>query len=245
MCGAGDHKQARRAELQSRAELHEARLDALNAKQRHTPSAAKQVSHFAVSPMTQKAIVDLTGSPPPVPASRLSSMTQAPAVTAVPAPASTADAAQASSSQAGPPLAKPAEAAALRKGSAAPNHGKEPLSNSHTAPHAQVAAAAARSASGAAAGAAAGGRLDKSASNKERRPVSPSISRQTLKRRRSTSVSPSVPVSKGGRSQAGSQRQAVSSARRHATRFVYCLASRLLKTCMAVEQPASVCGSGG
>ncbi|KAL0033603.1 hypothetical protein WJX79_007018 [Trebouxia sp. C0005] len=63
----GDHRQARKAELQSRAELHKARLDALNAKQRSTPSSAKPAAlQPGVSPMTHKAIVDLTASPIPL-----------------------------------------------------------------------------------------------------------------------------------------------------------------------------------
>ena len=60
-CLVGDHKQARKAQLQSRAELHKARLDALNAKQRHT-ATAKQSTPSGASPMTQRALADLTAA---------------------------------------------------------------------------------------------------------------------------------------------------------------------------------------
>ena len=228
---AGDHKQARKAELQSRAELHKARLDALNAKQRHLSSAAaKQSSQVGVSPMTQKVITDLTAARSPIPASKLSQVAPAMAAAAAPGPAvakpapslshttPVAEAAHASSFKtkaADPPkAAKPAAPSAV---AAATNRSRQMQPPAATSVSAAPAAMAAGTAAGTRNGAAVVGRLDKSASSKEIRPGSPASSRLAPKRRSSRSGSPAATGSKGGRSQAGSQRQAVSSAHRHAT----------------------------
>ena len=61
----GDHRQARRAELQSRAELHQARMDALHARSRQPGSAAaapKKAAPLGFSPTTQNAIANLTAA---------------------------------------------------------------------------------------------------------------------------------------------------------------------------------------
>lgn len=199
--------------LQSRAELHKARLDALNAAQRHT-SAAKLSTQAAASPMTQKAIIDLTAAQVPASASKLS-VSQPPAqaaATVAAAKAPAPQAAQRASSQvqasadkgaSAPPATKPAAAVAAAHRSS----DKQQPSVDHLSAAAAVMGAA-------------GGKLDGSAGTQGRRPVSPSSSRQAPKRRRSRSVSPSVAGSKGGRSQAGSQRQAASSARQPVTRCV-------------------------
>ena len=251
---AGDHKQARKAELQSRAELHKARLDALNAKQRHMSSAAaKPSSQPGVSPITQKAIVDLTAARSPAPsASRLSHLAPAMAAAADPGPAVTnppaslghttpvAEAANAYSleAKAADALQAAKPAAPTTTAAAVMNRSKEMQPPAVTSLPAAPAAAAA----GTGNEAAAGSRLNKSGSSKERRPVSPGSSRQAPKRRRSRSVSPAAAAgSKGGRSQAGSQRQAVSSARRHATTrcdFTCCHVKQL-PGCIAVNHTLS------
>lgn len=205
----GEHKQARKAQLQSRAELHKARLDALNAKQRHT-SAAMQTTQVGASPMTQRAIADLTAAQLPASKPRVVQTSAAPVTKAA-----VTEPAQGPSTQV-------KEASTVRDSSAAAA-ATEPAAVKATAP-AVIGAAAQRSIAqpkpagnnppAAAAAAAAGGRLDASAGTKEKHPVSPDSSRQAPKRRRSRSVSPSVAGSRGGRSQGGSQRQVASSGRR-------------------------------
>lgn len=204
-CVAGDHKQARKAQLQSRAELHKARLDALNAKQRHT-ATAKQSTQVSASPMTQRAIADLTAAQLPASKHRV---VQTPAAAVTKAPAT--EPAQGPSTQV-------KEASTVRDPSAAVA-APEPAAVKAPAPAvtgagAQRSIAQPQAANSPPAAAAAGSRLDGSAGTKEKHPVSPSGSRQAPKRRRSRSVSPSVAGSRGGRSQAGSQRQVASSARR-------------------------------
>lgn len=221
MVCAGDHRQARKAELQSRAELRKARVDALNAKQRSTPSAAKTaVVQLGVSPMTQKAIVDLTASPTaPVKQSNAPEATAhvtpaasllAAAVTkpstaihpaadaaAVPKPPTLADKPEAVK----PLAARPASSAVVKD------------SKQQTQPAARQSAASQR--------------VDRQASSKDpskdpsgRSPIS---SRQAAKRRRSRSRSPAqdhAVSSRGPRAQAGGQRQAATSSQRRASRWV-------------------------
>lgn len=216
-CSAGDHKQARKAQLQSRAELHKARLDALNATQRHTSAAAaRHTTQAGASPMTQRAIADLTAAQLPASASK-PSVGQVPAQPAAVATAPPAtEAAQKSSSHVkepstvreasappavGPAAVKPAAPAAAAAAAHRSNEQQQPAGNHRSA------------------GAAAAGRQYVSVDTKEKRAMSPSSSRQAPKRRRSRSVSPSVAGSRGGgRSQPGSQKQVVTSARHPATR---------------------------
>ena len=211
-CLPGDHKQARKAQLQSRAELHKARLDALNATQRHTSAAAaRHTTQAGASPMTQRAIADLTAAQLPASASK-PSVGQVPAQPAAvtTAPPAT-EAAQKSSSHvkeastvreaSAPPAAVKAAAPAAAAAAHRSNEQQQPAGNQRSA------------------GAAAAGRQYVSVDIKEKRAMSPSSSRQAPKRRRSRSVSPSVAGSRGGgRSQPGSQKQVVTSARRPATR---------------------------
>ena len=207
---AGEHKQARKAQLQSRAELHKARLDALNAAQRHG-AAAKQTTQVGASPMTQRAIADLTAAQLP-PLTKKHSVVQ----TSAPAAVSKAPAIEAAQR----PSFQVMEASTAREASAASAAG--PAAVQAATPAATATAAAHRlNAQQQAAGSdppavakAAGSRLEMPAGTKEKRPASPSSSRQAPKRRCSRSVSPSVAGSRGGRSQVGSQRQAASSARR-------------------------------
>ena len=235
---AGDHKHARRAELQSRAELHKARLDALNAKQHQTPSAgAKPSVQLGVSPMTQRAIADLTASQPAavgrqsnIPAAAAVSRLAAAAAAALTKPSDAVQSAAAVNkpaskptavvSQAAPPAAAPGpsvSASANKADAVKPVAAARPAvtaasKDSKQQPQAAVTQSATLAAK----------RLGKQASSKDRGAVSPSGSRQAPKRRRSRSPSPSQGTgagSKHSRVQAGSQRQAASSSHMRSTRY--------------------------
>ncbi len=236
---AGDHRQARKAELQSRAELHKARLDALNAKQRSTPSSAKPATlQPGVSPMTHKVIVDLTASP-----IALKPATAPPAAAQTTAAAAAAAAAQTTAAAALPPalpiaaVSKPltvsqperAEAADTAPAAAAapkPANAAVDKTEAVKPPMAKPAAAtiskdSQQRAQPAASQSAAGRRLDKPASSKGTAARSPTTSRQALKRRRSRSPSPAQGTgagSRAGRTQPGGQRQAATSSHRRTTR---------------------------
>ena len=161
--------------------------------------------------MTQRAINDLTAAQLPALTNKHSVVqTSAPAPAVIEAPATEA---------ALRPSTQVKEASTVRDASAPSAAGLAAVQAA--APAATAAAAHRVNAQQQAAGSnppavatAAGSRLEVSAGIKEKRPASPSSSRQAPKRRRSRSVSPSVAGSKGGRSQVGSQRQAASSAHR-------------------------------
>ena len=234
---AGDHLQARKAELQSRAELHKARLDALNAKQRSTPSSAKPAAlQPGVSPMTHKAIVDLTASPVALKqttAPAAAAQTTA-AAAAAPIPAATAL----------PPalpvaaVSKPLTASQLERLTAAdttsaataapkPSTAIADKTEAVKLPTAKPATAtiskdSKQRAQPAASQSTAARRLDKPASSKGAAGRSPTTSRQALKRRRSRSQSPAQRTGAGpraGKTQPGGQRQAVTSSHRRPTRY--------------------------
>ncbi len=228
---AGDHRQARKAELQSRAELHKARLDALNAKQRSTPSSAKPAAlQPGVSPMTHKAIVDLTASP--------IALKQATAPAAA-AQTTAAAAAQTTAAAAPPPaVSKPLTASQPERATAAdttsaavpapkPSNAIADKTGAVKPPTAKPAAAtiskdSKQRAQPAASQSAAARRLEKPASSKGTAARSPTTSHQALKRRRSRSQSPAQGTgagSRAGRTQPGGQRQAVTSSHRRTTRY--------------------------
>ena len=182
----------------------------MNATQRHS-TAAKQTTQVGASPMTQRAIADLTAAQVHALGTKHSvGQISAPAAAVIKAPATEA---------AHRPSTQVREASTVREASAPLVAG--PAVVQAAAPAATAGGAHRINAQQQAAGndppavaAAAGSRLEVSAGIKEKRPASPSSSRQAPKRRRSRSASPSVAVSRGGRSQVGSQRQAASSARR-------------------------------
>jgi len=243
---AGDHRQARKAELQSRAELHKARLDALNAKQRSTPSSAKPAAvQPGVSPMTHKAIVDLTASPIAL------KQATAPAIAAQTTAA--AAAAQTTAAAALPPAlpiaavsklltasqperataadTTPAAAAAPKPSSAVVDKTEAVKPPTAKPAAATISKDSKQRAQPAASQSAAGRRLDQPASSKGTAAKSPTTSRQALKRRRSRSQSPGQGTGAGtraGRIQPGGQRQALTSSHRRATRYDWQLMTRHL-----------------
>lgn len=213
--------------MQSRAELHKARLDALNATQRHN-AAATQTTQVGASPMTQRAIADLTAAQLLVAANKHRVVqTSAPAAAIIKAPAT----------EATQPSTQVRNASAIREASAPPVAVAAAVKAA--APAAAAAAAHRINAQQQAVGnnppvvaAAAGGRLEVSAGTKLKSPASPSSSRQAPKRRRSRSVSPSLAGSRGCWSQAGSQRQVASSSRRPTRLAMLSVVSR--HTCVAL-----------
>ena len=156
--------------------------------------------------MTQRAIANLTAAQLPSSGNKHSAVqTSASAAAVIKAPAT--EAAQRPSTQvreaSAPPAAGPAAVQAA-----------VPAAAAAAAAHRMNAQQQAAGSSPPAVAEAAGSRLGVSAGAKEKRPASPSTSRQAAKRRRSRSVSPSVAGSRGGRSQGCSQRQAATSVRR-------------------------------
>ena len=239
---AGDHRQARKAELQSRAELHKARLDALNAKQRSTPSSAKPAAvQPGVSPMTHKAIVDLTASPialkqatAPAIAAQTTAAAAAAQTTAAAALPIAAVSKLLTASQ--PERATAADTTPAAAAAPKPSSAVVDKTEAVKPPTAKPAAAtiskdSKQRAQPAASQSAAGRRLDQPASSKGTAAKSPTTSRQALKRRRSRSQSPGQGTGAGtraGRIQPGGQRQALTSSHRRATRYDWQLMTRHL-----------------
>ena len=239
---AGDHRQARKAELQSRAELHKARLDALNAKQRSTPSSAKPAAvQPGISPMTHKAIVDLTASPialkqatAPAIAAQTTAAAAAAQTTAAAALPIAAVSKLLTASQ--PERATAADTTPAAAAAPKPSSAVVDKTEAVKPPTAKPAAAtiskdSKQRAQPAASQSAAGRRLDQPASSKGTAAKSPTTSRQALKRRRSRSQSPGQGTGAGtraGRIQPGGQRQALTSSHRRATRYDWQLMTRHL-----------------
>ena len=242
---AGDHKQSRKAELQSRAELHKARLDALQAKQRQgAVTAASTASQIGMSPMTSKAIVDLTAKQPPLPRqSAASAPAPAPSTTAplkTAAGASQATAAAVPAATAKPALARATSAAVSlqptqhqsavgQSKAAAQGLQKQPFGQSMTAAQKlekqadsqakgqSVTAAQGLERQAVSQSVAAAQKADKQADSQGKGAASVGTSQLLPKRKRSRSRTPTGTVD-DSRARVGSQRQAASSSHRRATR---------------------------